>query len=106
MTLEDGPVYTLKQVSAARWLGPLSPEAIRKACNEGVFVYRLIRRKLGMTKADILANQEASIVPPKTDRGPSPARSGQRIRADSPEVPPGVTRLVAAPERARRTRAS
>jgi hypothetical protein len=105
MELIDGPVYTPEQVSANGWLGPITPGAIRKAVAKGDFEWTRIRNKIGMTKANILANQEAGFEPAAADQRSTPrtVRRGRRTPvAAVPDLPAGATRLVAKPASSRR----
>lgn len=101
--LEDGPVYPPETISEAGWLGQLSPSAIRKACQQGALEHTRIRGKIGMTRANILANQAAGHEPAKADREAAP-RSPGRPRRPFSIVPTGEQFLKADPSRRRRSR--
>lgn len=102
----DGVVYTPEDVSENRWLGALTPTAIRKACGRGEFEHTRIRNKIGMTRANILANQQAGLreVEPESKPAASPSsRRGRRTRvAAVPAAASEVAPLRPKPARARR----
>lgn len=106
MILEDGPVYTPEQIAENGWLGPISPNAIRKAVTRGDFECTRIRNKIGMTRANILANQAKGFEPAKADRRPSVSRPARKRRASAADPQPGVTTLRPRPEARRRRKAS
>lgn len=101
MELLDGPVYTPEQIAANGWLGPISPNAIRKAVTRGDFECTRIRNKIGMTRANILANQAKGFEPAKADRPSGPHR---KRRAPGAPTESSVTVLRPRPGAARKSR--
>lgn len=104
MILEDGPVYTPEQITENGWLGPISPNAIRKAVTRGDFECTRIRNKIGMTKANILANQAKGFEPAKVDRPSYASGPPRKRRAPAAPTESSVTVLRPRPGAARKSR--
>lgn len=104
---QEGVVYTPEQVSKTGhgWL-PLSPGAIRRACNDRVFEHVNIRGKIGLNRANILAIQSKFFVAAGSPRKSSPKPRGRRTASVTP-LPTDVVPFVSRPEDRRgRRRAS
>jgi hypothetical protein len=99
MDLTDGRLYTPEEICEAGALGSdTTPEALRKAARSGAIEYTRFRNRIYLTRANVLANQEAGFVPAAADQRTTPGATRRSRRSPVTAVadrPRGVKPLVA-----------